>query len=1586
MLVLVMCLTGLPFSAARPAHSAVSPAAGETVPYFARVVSTLSDVDTRRAGSSGERTGASFILSEFKSSGASPVGHQTFSMPVRTNSVCRMFHAETGQSLEMQPFISNAVSPGTAGKNGIEGHVIHAGDGELASFNHKPVKGAIVLMDFDSGKNWTNALSLGARALVYIQRPGSTRYLYQDKTELTPVDFPRFIITRKQAVEMFGPVEQMAEKAPVTVRIESDSKWERVETQNIYAFIPGTDDRLKDELVIVESFYDTDEFIAGNSPGADQACSIATLLDLARFLGTTPPARPVLLVATSGHAASLHGTREMIWAMNEEPQYFSSRRQHLASQIDWYRSGKNCLERYIDTNTATGSDLETIKIHLDEVIKAEIEEVNQSLMHLRLNEDASSRQIKRLADKRMALKQLGQLKTIDSLDTKEKAMVDRLVPQCMDRTDRLIEDTRRQLGHIDSAIQFKSHIRDKTIAAVVSLHLSSHGKGFGAFSRGGLYPLKSTIDRYTPYTYIDRTLKQVSDEIAGKKNIPGLLQDTLRPSLHRSWESFFKDVPPLGGEVSSMAGMRGFSLVTVHDARALWGTPGDTVDRVDMDRAMQQSRFVIELIHGLCTASTLGTDRTLPRNGFSTLKGRANFIRHGQLFAETPAPDSIILSFQGPGMYHAMVDEYGEFMIKGVADRKHVLHKLILEGYRFDTLTGKAVWAVDKKKTTKDRYRVKMNNRSTETDLIMFSCRQSTLTNLLEPRTFQYLTKINLFDARTDSLPLRHWYSRIDTRSSILCSLFLEPGTRIKLTLSDTMLTRKLILTNADKNHPLGTGYQVDTHPVIAPTSYLAARDMWMLLNPRIDNLEQKGIKNQKIRELRHEGNTALAQAQAFFDERMYDRFFSASQTALALAGRVYDHVEKTQKDVLYGVLFYILLFVPFAFCLERFLFAFTNIYRRIFSFLSILLVLILVIYNIHPAFELAYSPIVIILAFFIIGLSAMVTWILFSRFDEEMKRLQKAGSKGSEGEISLMKAFSASFFMGISNLRRRKVRTLLTCITLTILTFTLMSFTSVKNIRQQFKLLYDKTASYQGLLLKQANWATLPEQAFHTIQNTMAPEMTAVPRGWLETEERTRPMNIPVAFQDTRVNAAGLIGLSHLEPEISGMSRVLTRGRWFSSQDRHTVILSEQMAETLGVHDSEPGTATVFLWSIPFTVTGFFSGDAFDRFKDLDGEPLTPVTFPDEIFQQTTAAEMDAMEAGQDITAFQTRYTHIPSDQVLVIPYDTLVSLGGHLKSVALARHKNDTVNRHTFELVDRFGLWLFSGEKEGVYVYNASDSLNYSGIPNIIVPILISIFIVLNTMIGSVYERKKEIGVYTSIGMAPSHVSIIFIAEALSYAVLSVVAGYLVAQAVAKVFAGTVLLNGITVNYSSMAGVAAMAIVLLVVILSAVYPSRIAANIAIPDVNRTWEMTAARGNRLSIDLPFLLKTGEAKSARGFLYSFLSGHQEVSHGIFSIAELEMTGENKLHVEFTAWLAPFDLGIMQDVILQAIPSKTQEGFLELKMEIVRKSGEHLTWWRVNKRFVNLIRKQLLVWRSLSNDEKAYFAKTADNTGKDTAIA
>ncbi|MCP4369632.1 MAG: hypothetical protein GY797_16200, partial [Deltaproteobacteria bacterium] len=165
--------------------------------------------------------------------------------------------------------------------------------------------------------------------------------------------------------------------------------------------------------------------------------------------------------------------------------------------------------------------------------------------------------------------------------------------------------------------------------------------------------------------------------------------------------------PALGGEVSRLAGYLGLSFVTTNDARRFWDTPYDVLETVDIKNAASQSRFISNLIKLIASAPDVSGKRT-PRNGFATVKGRANFLRHGAVFADAPAPGSVILSFQGPGIFYNIVDQSGEFLIKGVATKKTTLHKVIIEGYKFDQTNGNTIWAIDKKRTTKARYRVKV--------------------------------------------------------------------------------------------------------------------------------------------------------------------------------------------------------------------------------------------------------------------------------------------------------------------------------------------------------------------------------------------------------------------------------------------------------------------------------------------------------------------------------------------------------------------------------------------------------------------------------------------------------------------------------------------------------------------------------------------------------------------------------------------------------------------------------------------------------------------------------------------------------------
>ena len=1587
---------------------------------FTDVIDRFSSLGDRSTGTAGNQEAAVYIRGEFERLGFEAVGSYRFSVPIMQHEKSTLTLPGRTAPIDIRPINGNAITPQTVSPAGLSGPLIYVGRGELKHFNGKQIENSIILMEMDSGENWLHAANLGARALIYVDRGIFPKLFLKEKFELSPLQFPRFWISLAQAKELFGDFENApAGKVANEARLVSQISWQLTVAENIYCFVPGADPELKERLIMVEAFYDSTASVAGLAPGADEAVSIATLLELGRFLKKHPPGRSVLLIASNGHAQSLAGMREMIWSISARSKDLRDIKKTFATQVKKTRKTIRLLKDLTLESTAGSErldieDMRMLKAAIDERLKTESDSVSRELMRLRLEEKnpANSRRIQKLADERLLLKRLLWSSDFSDLSPEDRQAVLKFIPQTIEDQKDILSDVGRYSREIDDARSFRSQVRAYDLDAAVSLHLSSHGDGFGAFDYGWMFPFRPRINRTAVYSTLAEVLRQGAEQIEKDSRYAGMYKDSLRPSSKRSWQSYFLDQPYLGGELTALAGIHGLSFVTTHDARVRWGTPHDTPQYVDTAFALKQSAVVSRLIEHLTRTAKLN-DGIFPRFGYSAVEGRAKFLRHGELFADQPAPGTVLLCYQGPAIFHVMVDHLGLFYLRGVADSKHSFHKIIFEGYKFDPQSGAVSWTIDKNKTGKDAYRLKMYRTLMETDLVMFASNGTTLFDLLEPRTFHHLTKVNVIDARRESDPMRWFMSRLDTwissylNASVITTVFLEPGTPLKLTLSDSVLRNKLILINATKAESTGIGYMVGKTPFLYRTEYKVAKDMWTLLGPRISNLETHGIFNERIRRLQQEGLEALKAAQLAYEDKSYDRASEASARSWALATRVYDDVEKTQKDVLYGVLFYIALFVPFAFCMERLLFSFANIYKRIIAFSIILILLIALIYNVHPAFRLAYSPMVVILAFFIMGLSLMVTLIIFFRFEAEMTRLQTRAKLIQAEEIGRWKAFVAAFMLGVSNLRRRRLRTALTCVTLIILTFTIMSFTSVKSMRHHARLLYQPTAPYHGFLLKNVNWTDLPPQALGFISNNFAQNGISVPRVWLQDDDKTRSCRIPVYRNGRSFEAQGLVGLSHLEPKVSRLDEILIAGRWLAENELDTVLLPERMAENLGIDPQNLTKAVVTMWGMPFKVVGVFSGKKLQQMSDLDGEPLTPVTFPHEVSSEMSEAETEALESGDEVREFQSRYEHIPGDLTLIIPYRSLLAAGGRLKAVAIVPQTPISIQETAENLVDRFGLALFSGEPDGTYLYHASDTMSYSGVPNIIVPIIISVFIVLNTMIGSVYERKREIGIYTSVGLAPSHVSFLFIAEAMALAVISVVLGYLLAQTSAKLFAETSLWSGITVNYSSLAGVSAMILVITVVLVSVLYPSKVAGEIAIPDVNRAWTLPKANGNILEVTLPFYMSYSEHRSIGGFLLEYFQGHQDVSHGLFSTGDIHfeficqtapglLDDESNcpkqacefdacLQVRSSVWLAPFDFGINQKVDLQFCPAADEPGFLEIKIRLIRESGEANSWRRINKGFLHNVRKQLLLWRSFDLPTKEHYERLLAEAEKEMGI-
>jgi hypothetical protein len=146
-----------------------------------------------------------------------------------------------------------------------------------------------------------------------------------------------------------------------------------------------------------------------------------------------------------------------------------------------------------------------------------------------------------------------------------------------------------------------------------------------------------------------------------------------------------------------------------------------------------------------------------------------------------------------------------------------------------------------------------------------------------------------------------------------------------------------------------------------------------------------------------------------------------------------------------------------------------------------------------------------------------------------------------------------------------------------------------------------------------------------------------------------------------------------------------------------------------------------------------------------------------------------------------------------------------------------------------------------------------------------------------------------------------------------------------------------------------------------------------------------------LELTLPFLMNYREHRSVGGYLFDYFEGHQDVSHGMFSTADIQFSfvcadppgltketvdcPEEKcefdqcLQIQSRVWLAPFDFGIMQSVDFWFKPADDEPGFLEIKVRLIRASGEANAWRRINKPFLHEIRRQLLVWRSFDDPTK-----------------
>jgi hypothetical protein len=316
---------------------------GEAREAFRETIHTLSALGDRSTGTAGSQAAADYIKTRFEQLGYETVGIHKFSVPVIQDEESVLSIPARNISIPIRSIRGNAVTPQTIPSPGIRAPLVYVSNGDLSNLNGKLIEGAIILMELESGKNWLNAADLGARALIYVDRGNSSRIQFEEKFELSPLQFPRFWMPFDQLLAMFPGFEDRPDGLVAQeIQLESKIRWKNVISKNVYAIVPGSDPELQEQSVLVEAFYDSTVWVTGLSPGADEALSIATLLNLARYLRDNPPQRTVIMVATSGHAQTLAGMRDMMWSMTTRSKIQRQMKRELKALIKKSRKVGPC--------------------------------------------------------------------------------------------------------------------------------------------------------------------------------------------------------------------------------------------------------------------------------------------------------------------------------------------------------------------------------------------------------------------------------------------------------------------------------------------------------------------------------------------------------------------------------------------------------------------------------------------------------------------------------------------------------------------------------------------------------------------------------------------------------------------------------------------------------------------------------------------------------------------------------------------------------------------------------------------------------------------------------------------------------------------------------------------------------------------------------------------------------------------------------------------------------------------------------------------------------------------------------------------
>lgn len=1076
------------------------------------------------------------------------------------------------------------------------------------------------------------------------------------------------------------------------------------------------------------------------------------------------------------------------------------------------------------------------------------------------------------------------------------------------------------------------------------------------------------------------------------------------------------------------AGHTSMTLVTMDDNRQWFGSPSDTPDRItgpfsepradDSEMPLERLCVATRLATAMVSRFARGHGQIVPNHGKSdlyTIKGQVVSMLGESLTPDHPMPGAVvrfgaITRWQAPvnipqgvgSDFCVTADMEGKFQVPDIWGRALSMEhfkEIDIDAAIIRQPNGNIAWSLsDSDSGIASAYcvrRVKLAqyNKSLAMPVLFLSAPVQAVP-MPDPASLRPYQGFDFIDSKRLARPNKY---KVESAGGVYVC-FVPPESRLYFTFrKGSPLNPNLMVVGA---FALGArdekdGARREGEDEISGEGYLAA-DNGNIVNVELDAALSMAQVNSRRLELQQRYQMA--------DEMLlsYNRKAAAlTQTAGELAGRgdvvaakraaseslayssnIHPYIRKNASDAVVGILFYLLLAVPFAIFAEKLLVCHPDLRAQI-AFQGLIFVLFfLALRAVHPAYQLVRSSYMILLGFITFSLAVMVSVFVSGRFSQNIAELRNRLRERAEvADVSRSGAIGAAFVLGLSHMRKRPVRTGLTMATLVLTTFVMLCFTSVTSdvVDIAFPL---GEAAYTGILTRDRNLKNMAD-SFVPLNELYGERHVVVQRDWAgnftfdatgTSDHAQYAIMRDVGTRTYEAAANAILGLSSNEPRVTSVTNAFqTLKRWFESDIEAVCFLPRMLADQLYIGDSdvEDGATQVKISGRNYTVLGIFDDKRIERILDLDGQSLMPIDIlslrtPG---RQAAAGAEEAGNVPEDIA-------RLPAESVVIVPVKAMPARD-RTASVAVAFQgvdyagANELITSH----LEKSGQPAYYGI-DGIAFYGGKFRMqSLTGLLDLLMPIVIAALTVLNTLKGSVYERQDELYVFNAVGLSPSHIRWLFLAEASVYAVVGAVGGYLLAQGVGTGLRLMGLTGGLTMNYSSLSCVFVSVAIMAVVFASSVFPARMAARLAAPAEIMTRQRHTAAGDAMEIDLPFTFGHRDRVAIVPFFTDWFENYGEGSSGEYFCAEPECGVKAEEHggaapfVRTTTWLKPYDLGVSQTVelLVRHIP-ETKDNVATVIM--IRQSGDKESWERCCHAFIGLLRKRFLTWRAMPDQTRA----------------